>query len=150
MKTLPNQIRVLDCTLRDGGYYTQWDFDSYFVSEYLDLVSRSPIHDVEIGYRSPEKTEYFGRFFYLSKQELIEAKRRLRLNQRLGIMFNLKDIDENSISGLLADIVGVVDFIRFAVAPNEIPRALALHQRVIDSTPRATCRANSAVAPWRL
>ncbi|MFI3194300.1 MAG: hypothetical protein QX195_00630 [Methylococcaceae bacterium] len=132
MKTLPNQIRVLDCTLRDGGYYTQWDFDSYFVSEYLDLVSRSPIHDVEIGYRSPEKTEYFGRFFYLSKQELIEAKRRLRLNQRLGIMFNLKDIDENSISGLLADIVGVVDFIRFAVAPNEIPRALALHQRVID------------------
>lgn len=131
MNTLSNPIRVLDCTLRDGGYYTQWEFDPDFVNEYLDLVARSPIHDVEIGYRSPEKDSYFGRYFYLSRQELTEAKQRLRANQRLGLMFNLKDIDEETIDFFLKDIVGIVDLIRFAVAPNEILRALRLHQKII-------------------
>ena len=22
-----NKIKILDCTLRDGGYYNNWDFD---------------------------------------------------------------------------------------------------------------------------
>ncbi|MDD2724287.1 MAG: hypothetical protein PHH59_09740 [Methylovulum sp.] len=131
MKTLSNQIRLLDCTLRDGGYYTQWEFDADFVHEYLDLVARSPIHDIEIGYRSPEKDSYFGRFFYLSRQELLEAKQRLRPNQRLAVMFNLKDVSEDSIDFFLSDIEGIVDLIRFAVAPSEILRALRLHQKVI-------------------
>ena len=132
MKTLSNQTKLLDCTLRDGGYYTQWEFDPDFVEEYLQLVARSPIHDVEIGYRSPEKDSYFGRFFYLSRQELLEAKQRLRANQRLGLMFNLKDVDEERIDFFLGDIAGIVDLIRFAVAPGEISRALRLHQRVVE------------------
>ncbi|PPD45688.1 MAG: hypothetical protein CTY16_09815 [Methylobacter sp.] len=131
MKTLSNQTRLLDCTLRDGGYYTQWEFDAEFVNEYLKLVARSPIHDIEIGYRSPEKDSYFGRFFYLSKQELFEAKQLLRPDQRLALMFNLKDVSEDTIDLFLTDITGVVDLIRFAVAPNEILRALRLHQKVI-------------------
>ena len=132
MKTvISNQTRLLDCTLRDGGYYTQWEFDNDFVHQYLDLVSRSPIHDVEIGYRSPEKESYFGRYYYLSKYELIEAKKRLRPDQRLALMFNLKDIDESVIKNYLVDIVGIVDLIRFAVAPNEIFRALHIHDIVV-------------------
>ncbi|MDO9104998.1 MAG: hypothetical protein Q7U57_08550 [Methylovulum sp.] len=131
MKTLSKQSKLLDCTLRDGGYYTQWEFDPDFVNEYLDLVARSPINDIEIGYRSPEKDSYFGRFFYLPRQALIEAKQRLREDQRLGLMLNLKDVDEESIGHFLGDIQGVVDLVRFAVAPGEIERALRLHQCVL-------------------
>ncbi|MDD5271739.1 MAG: hypothetical protein PHU14_03355 [Methylovulum sp.] len=131
MKTLSKKTRLLDCTLRDGGYYTQWEFNADFVNEYLELVARSPIHDIEIGYRSPEKDSYFGQFFYLSQQELFEAKRRLRPDQRLALMFNLKDVHEDSIDAFLTDIEGIVDLIRFAVAPNEIERALRLHKKVI-------------------
>jgi len=26
------KIKILDCTLRDGGYYTNWDFDKELLS----------------------------------------------------------------------------------------------------------------------
>ena len=32
-------MEILDCTLRDGGYYTNWDFDFKLVDEYLNAVS---------------------------------------------------------------------------------------------------------------
>lgn len=131
-KLLSNHIRLLDCTLRDGGYYTQWEFDPDFVDDYLELAARSPIHDIELGYRSPEKDSYFGRFFYLSRPQLLAAKQRLRPDQRLALMFNLKDIDAEKLAFFLRDIAGVVDLIRFAVAPNEIGRALCLQQHVVD------------------
>jgi len=27
--------KILDCTLRDGGYYTNWDFDRKLVDTYI-------------------------------------------------------------------------------------------------------------------
>ena len=27
-------MKLLDCTLRDGGYYTNWDFDKELVKNY--------------------------------------------------------------------------------------------------------------------
>lgn len=130
MNSIAKPIRVLDCTLRDGGYYTHWEFSPEFVNEYLDLVARSPIHDVELGYRSPEKDSYFGRFFYLSREDLLSAKQRLRPGQRLAIMFNLKDVQADSIGQYLGDIKGIVDLVRFAVAPAEIHHALAVYEEV--------------------
>jgi 4-hydroxy 2-oxovalerate aldolase len=131
MNALSNPTNVLDCTLRDGGYYTHWEFDRDFVNEYLDVIARSPVNDVELGYRSPEKDRYFGRYFYLSRADLLAAKQRLRPNQRLAIMFNLKDIEAHSIGQFLGDIKGIVDLIRFAVAPGEIRRALLVHGQVV-------------------
>ena len=49
-----NNIKILDCTLRDGGYYTNWDFDSNFVDGYLEAMDSLPIDYVEIGYISKE------------------------------------------------------------------------------------------------
>ena len=28
-------MKILDCTLRDGGYYTNWDFDDALVTTYI-------------------------------------------------------------------------------------------------------------------
>ena len=27
-------MKLLDCTIRDGGYYTNWDFDQNLIKEY--------------------------------------------------------------------------------------------------------------------
>ena len=43
---------IIDCTLRDGGYYTNWDFSSALVTKYLSSLSNTRIDFVEIGYRS--------------------------------------------------------------------------------------------------
>ena len=36
-------FEVLDCTLRDGGYYNNWDFSLDLVGDYLKSISSSGI-----------------------------------------------------------------------------------------------------------
>lgn len=45
-----NALTVLDCTLRDGGYYTNWEFDTALVEEYLAACPVLGIDVVELGY----------------------------------------------------------------------------------------------------
>ena len=33
MKKILKKINLLDCTLRDGGYYNNWDFSEKLISE---------------------------------------------------------------------------------------------------------------------
>ncbi|SUC33591.1 Uncharacterised protein [Providencia rettgeri] len=34
-------MKILDCTLRDGGYYNNWDFEPHVVKSYLQAVAKS-------------------------------------------------------------------------------------------------------------
>lgn len=45
----------LDCTIRDGGYYTNWEFELKLVNKYLKVMEKSKINAVEIGFRNPSK-----------------------------------------------------------------------------------------------
>ena len=53
-------IKILDCTLRDGGYYNNWDFSESIVNQYCDFIEKSLIDYVEVGYRSTSLEGYFG------------------------------------------------------------------------------------------
>lgn len=50
MKT---KLSVLDCTLRDGGYYNEWQFSDKFVANYLQVMTKTDVTILEIGYRHP-------------------------------------------------------------------------------------------------
>ena len=41
-------IKLLDCTLRDGGYYNNWDFDIEVVNNYLEAMEQLKIDFVEL------------------------------------------------------------------------------------------------------
>jgi 4-hydroxy 2-oxovalerate aldolase len=45
-------IKLLDCTLRDGGYYNNWDFIPELANKYLYAMSSIKIDFDEIGFRS--------------------------------------------------------------------------------------------------
>ena len=49
------KINILDCTLRDGGYYNNWNFSNELVNDYLKAISLSGIRYVELGFRSLKK-----------------------------------------------------------------------------------------------
>lgn len=42
----------LDCTLRDGGYYNNWDFPSDLIADYLKAMLAISADYIEIGFRS--------------------------------------------------------------------------------------------------
>ena len=57
-------MKILDCTLRDGGYYNKWDFSETTVQSYLSAMESLGVDCVEIGFRSAQKHGYFGPFAF--------------------------------------------------------------------------------------
>jgi len=45
-------LKLLDCTLRDGGYYNNWDFPTSLIEEYLVAMDAVGIDYIELGFRS--------------------------------------------------------------------------------------------------
>ena len=46
------KTKILDCTLRDGGCYTNWDFSSDVVMTYIETTNKLPVDYMEVGYRN--------------------------------------------------------------------------------------------------
>lgn len=63
-------IKVLDCTLRDGGYYNNWNFEPRLVNSYLQTMERAGIDYVEIGFRNPSVSRFVGPFYYTTDRFL--------------------------------------------------------------------------------
>ena len=42
---------ILDCTLRDGGYYTNWEFEDDLVKEMVKCLNFSEVDYIELGYK---------------------------------------------------------------------------------------------------
>ncbi|MET4141856.1 aldolase catalytic domain-containing protein [Pedobacter sp. UYP1] len=117
-------FKILDCTLRDGGYYTNWDFDKSLVHTYLSSLNNLPVDYIEVGYRSIPIKEYYGKYFYSPVYELQELKS--LTNKKLVIIFNEKDIRVEHVADLLEPIIGIVDMVRIALDPQQLGRALKL------------------------
>lgn len=121
-------MKILDCTLRDGGYYTNWDFDKSQVDQYILALNDLPIDYIEIGYRSPLQKKYVGKYFYLPLYELEDL--RSKSNKKLVIILNEKDVRIEHLEGLLTPIKGLVDMVRMAIDPDNINRAIELSREI--------------------
>ena len=128
MKWNQNQINLLDCTLRDGGYYTNWDFDDVLIDEYFENMNRLPIDYIEIGYRSKFKEEYAGAYYYLPESILKDIK--LKTDKKLAIILNEKEVLPEDLDSLLNPCKGLVAMVRLAVVPQNYKRALKLAKKV--------------------
>ncbi len=118
------KMKILDCTLRDGGYYTNWDFNWDDVKVYLDSLNQLPIDYIEFGYRSVKLKGYLGEYFYCP-QYLLEKIRTVS-NKKLVIILNEKDIKDTDVYELLTPCVGLIDMVRIAIDPKSFSRALKL------------------------
>ena len=58
---IKNNIKILDCTFRDGGYYNNWDFSDSLVKKYVKSINNSNVDIVEVGFRFLTKNN-FGKF----------------------------------------------------------------------------------------
>ncbi|MBR2420477.1 MAG: hypothetical protein IKB14_07165, partial [Rikenellaceae bacterium] len=117
-------MKILDCTLRDGGYYNDWDFDSRTVDCYLAAMNRLPVDMIEVGYRSLPSKSYMGRFGYSPRFELERVRERSQ--KQVAVMFNEKDIRVSDLPTVLDPVADLVDMVRMAVAPTNMARAIEL------------------------
>ena len=83
------KINLLDCTLRDGGYYNNWFFKRDLINEYLRVMDLLKIDYVEIGFRFLDKVKIKGPCAYSEESFLKTLK--IPKNLKLGVMVNASD-----------------------------------------------------------
>ncbi len=117
--------KIIDCTLRDGGYYNNWDFDIGLIRKYVHAVQRAGVDYIELGFRTINKSGYFGPLAYTT-EDFIEE---LNINKsiKLGVMINASEF--SSSKNLEKDILCLfpfsketskISFVRIACKFNEI------------------------------
>lgn len=121
-------MKILDCTLRDGGYYTNWDFESNVVDTYINGMNNLPIDYLEVGYRNKPTEEYLGKFGYTP----VSVLRHLRSisTKKLVVMLNEKSTKVEDLEELLVPIQGIADMVRIAIDPKNFDCALTLAKSV--------------------
>lgn len=122
-------IEILDCTLRDGGYYTQWDFNEQVTSNYFAAMEKLPISYVEIGYRSLVHENYEGEYNFCPNYLLDDIRTKMPTT-KIGIMLNEKEVTISDLEKLLSFHQGTVDFVRMAVDPANLKRASAIASKI--------------------
>lgn len=108
---------ILDCTLRDGGYYTNWDFSSEFIRNYIDTINLTPIKYAEIGYIGFNQKSYRGEFYFLTPEKIINLRKSLNSSIKISVMIDFKDIkDIKDYENLnIKNYASIVDLIRVAI-----------------------------------
>lgn len=115
-----SDFKILDCTLRDGGYYTDWDFAPELVDTYISSINQLPIDIIEVGYRSKKLEGYYGEYFYLPLRTLKKLRKNLSDDKEIAIMIDAKNNTADKIHDLLSPCVPYCDMIRIAVASEKI------------------------------
>lgn len=84
------QVQILDCTLRDGGYYNDWDYPFELVKKYVDAMAAARIDVVELGFRTLQASSYLGSTAYTTDAFIERLQPDPAL--RLAVMLNAKEI----------------------------------------------------------
>ncbi|GFH41883.1 hypothetical protein Hs30E_04340 [Lactococcus hodotermopsidis] len=103
-----NNISILDCTLRDGGYVNGWNFGFDNTRKVIRGLVASDLDIIEIGYLSQKKERKIGKTIYNTFPEMNEVLPNDRGNKMFVVMinygeYNIEDIPEydgSSINGI--------------------------------------------------
>jgi 4-hydroxy 2-oxovalerate aldolase len=88
-------FKLLDCTLRDGGYYNHWDFNDDLVERYLQALQEANVDIVELGFRYAKKEGFLGQYAYLGEKKLQQLKT-AEYQFDLAVMIEEGDISSHS------------------------------------------------------
>ena len=124
-------IKIIDCTLRDGGYYNAWDFEPDLVTAYLEAMAALKIDYVEIGLRSKKNSGFKGGFAYTTDNFLGSLNIPNELEYKIGVMVNASELvcySTNRIRNIDALFVeksnSPVSLVRIACHVHEFEKAL--------------------------
>lgn len=126
--TFRPELRVLDCTIRDGGLINDHQFDNKLVRAVYDTCVAAGVDYMEIGYKNARrlfpKTKY-GPFRCSSEEEIravVGEHSHAATGLKLGCMIDAGKSDWKT--DVLPKKDSVLDFIRVACYISQIPEAV--------------------------
>lgn len=127
--TTSGEPLVLDCTLRDGGYYNSWDFSVPLIEDYLLAMKAAQVDVVELGFRFLNNKGFKGPCAYTTDDFLLSLT--IPRGLTVGVMLNGSDLCtdlgcEAALERLFPApaVASPVDLVRIACHFHELPKAL--------------------------
>jgi 4-hydroxy 2-oxovalerate aldolase len=122
-------IKILDCTLRDGGYYNSWDFAPGIIEDYLLAMRAAQVDIVELGFRFFYNEGFKGACAYTTDDFLDSLA--IPPCLQVSVMINGADLCTDigcigALERLFPRSAGEtpVDLVRVACHFRELPKAL--------------------------
>ncbi len=133
------QIKVLDCTIRDGGLINDHYFTDEFVRAVYQAVSKSGVDYMEFGYRSSKELyppEEYGAWKYCDDDKIKKVIEGIESDIKVSIMVDSYRVKEQHFAP--AD-ESPVDLIRAATYVKYIDSAIELIKKCHDLGYETTC-----------
>jgi 4-hydroxy 2-oxovalerate aldolase len=128
-------LKVLDCTIRDGGLINNYQFSEEFVKAVYAAICDAGVDIIELGKKLMESDEYprtkYGAWNFCDEDILKRVVGSYKGSYRpeIAVMFDIGRIDLN---GLAAKKDSVVDMVRTACYVPQIDKALDTVKRSKD------------------
>lgn len=126
------KIKVLDCTIRDGGLINNHDFDIRFVRAVYKALSEAGVDYMEIGYKNSKKlfsSKEYGRWKFCDDDDIKKVIEGIESKTKLSVMV---DVDRVDIDGVPDRKDSPVAMIRVASYAKDIDKAIYLVNRFAD------------------
>jgi 4-hydroxy 2-oxovalerate aldolase len=126
------KIKVLDCTIRDGGLINNHYFTDEFVRGIYEALSKSGIDYMELGYRNSKElfpTTDYGAWKYCDDKKIREITAGIESDLKLSIMVDAHRVKEQE---FVPVDESPVDMIRVATYVKDIDKAIELINKCHD------------------
>jgi len=138
MLSVREDLRVLDCTIRDGGLVNNFHFDDEFVRGVYEACVASGVDYMEIGKNnSPTlmSEEEFGAWNFCKEEDIRRIVGENNTNTKIAVMSDIGRVVKDE---LLPKSESVVDMVRIATYIHQIPEAIELvkdaHEKGYETT----------------
>ena len=119
------KLTLLDCTLRDGGYYNNWNFTPNEIRRYISSISKSNINVIEVGFHFLQKNSEYGKCAYIDNEFIKNLK--IKKNIKVAVMFNANDFLNDKftfkrINKIFKKKKNLIDIVRIAAHSKDIKK----------------------------
>ncbi|MFC1496641.1 nucleoid-structuring protein H-NS, partial [Candidatus Margulisiibacteriota bacterium] len=132
------EIKVLDCTIRDGGLINDHLFEDKFVRAVFKAVAASGIDFIELGYRNSNKIfspDKFGKWKFCEEDHLKEVITGIENIPQITTMVDIGRVEVGEIPNKKDS---VVDVVRVACYVKDIDKAIDLTKKFTDKGYKTT------------
>lgn len=120
------QIKVLDCTIRDGGLMNDWWFEDQVVRDVWLADCAAGVDYCEIGYRASKRQfspEKFGPWRFCDEEVVRRITEGVETETRISIMCDVGRVDEDQ---FIPAAESVISMVRVATYVHDIDKAIQL------------------------
>jgi len=118
------EIKVLDCTIRDGGLINNHDFDERFVRETYRALSAAGVDYMEIGYKNSRNlfsSKEYGAWKFCDDDLIRKITDGIESNTKISVMVDVGRVDLDDVKPASESPVSMV---RTAAYVKEIDKAI--------------------------